>query len=153
MPLLPTSGTPLADTPEPDPAFITYLRGRAAAVLPQMTHCRRCRADAVGLLGQDMSPQLDAILNSEPDLENRPYVAVASREGLLVNLHLGAAPALQIWQKAGSDYRQVEDRPMPEPGNGDQRWETMAPPVVRLPRRSGRRRRPAAQTGPGKGRP
>jgi nitrogen fixation protein NifB len=52
MPLLPLEGTPLAGSPSPSPALIHRLRRQAAAFLPQMHHCRRCRADAMGLLLQ-----------------------------------------------------------------------------------------------------
>lgn len=53
MPLYPVKGTPLGDIPEPSAADIAILRKRASAHLPQMHHCSRCRADAVGLIGAD----------------------------------------------------------------------------------------------------
>ena len=53
MALLPNEGTPFADIPEPDSQRMAELRNRAEEYLPQMRHCTRCRADAVGLLGAD----------------------------------------------------------------------------------------------------
>lgn len=50
MPLYPVEGTPFASLPEPDPGQMNVLRSVAGKFLPQMTHCTRCRADAVGLL-------------------------------------------------------------------------------------------------------
>ncbi len=49
----------------------------AGSYLPQMTHCARCRADAVGFIGEDMtSEQHDAIkhfadMSLNPDEERR----------------------------------------------------------------------------------
>jgi len=53
MALLPNEDTPFADIPEPDSQCMAELRNRAEEYLPQMRHCTRCRADAVGLLGAD----------------------------------------------------------------------------------------------------
>lgn len=50
IPLIPVPGTPLAGIEPPSKALIHALRREAGAYLPQMAHCRRCRADAVGLL-------------------------------------------------------------------------------------------------------
>lgn len=54
LPLIPVPGTPLAQTPPPTAELIRRLRRTAGAYLPQMTHCTRCRADAIGLLGEPM---------------------------------------------------------------------------------------------------
>ncbi len=50
MPLYPVAETPFAALPEPVPGQVNALRTVAGRFLPQMTHCTRCRADAVGLL-------------------------------------------------------------------------------------------------------
>ncbi|AEB08464.1 radical SAM protein [Desulfobacca acetoxidans] len=53
IPLIPVPGTPLADIPPPSAALVQQLRWQAGKFVPQMTHCVRCRADAVGLLNQN----------------------------------------------------------------------------------------------------
>ncbi len=131
IPVCRVEGTPLGDGPEVSPALLEQLRSRCGAIIPQMTHCTRCRADAVGLLGQDQSTQLAGCLSRcaslpQPIAGNRPYVAVASREGLLVNLHLGQAPSFQIWEQAGQGFRLVEERPAPPVGGGAERWAKLA---------------------------
>ncbi|MCR5814948.1 MAG: radical SAM protein [Desulfovibrio sp.] len=50
--LIPVAGTPLAHLPAPSSSELAKLRTEAQRFLPQMTHCSRCRADAVGLLGE-----------------------------------------------------------------------------------------------------
>uniref|UniRef100_B8IY89 FeMo cofactor biosynthesis protein NifB n=1 Tax=Desulfovibrio desulfuricans (strain ATCC 27774 / DSM 6949 / MB) TaxID=525146 RepID=B8IY89_DESDA len=53
IPLLPVQGTRFARTPSPDPQMMRRLRDEAAILIPQMRHCTRCRADALGLLGEE----------------------------------------------------------------------------------------------------
>lgn len=130
MPLYPTGGTPFANIPEPTPVQMAAIQAEAAKFLPQMRHCTRCRADAVGLLGEDRTDELRSCLvgcaGKVPDLAERPYVAVATREGILVNQHLGEAGLLQIWAPNGQGFRMIEERPAPPPGGGVERWEALA---------------------------
>ncbi len=130
MPIYPNAGTPFAEVPEPSPEHMAGLRQQAEAFLPQMRHCTRCRADAVGLLdedqGEDWRGCLNACAKALPVSLERPYVAVASREGMLVNLHLGEAASFQIWGPNGQGFQLLEERPAPPPGNGDQRWWALA---------------------------
>ena len=51
IPMIPVPGTLFGGLPEPDPERMKRLREAAGRFLPQMSHCVRCRADAVGLLG------------------------------------------------------------------------------------------------------
>lgn len=61
IPLIPLPGTPLADYLAPSMASLESLRRTAASFIPQMRHCRRCRADAAGLLACDQSLALTAV--------------------------------------------------------------------------------------------
>jgi len=96
-----------------------------------MRHCTRCRADAVGLLDDDKTEEFRGCLSacaSLPKIEGvtRPYVAVCTNEGVLVNQHLGEAETLQIWEQKGEAFRLVEEREAPEPGTGVRRWTALA---------------------------
>ncbi|NDV26756.1 radical SAM protein [Desulfovibrio sp. JC010] len=132
IPLKPTAETPFAELEEPGKKLVNSLRKEAGAVIEQMTHCRRCRADAVGLLGDDKSVALCGTLKSCSELKPidvkgpRPYVAVASREGMLVNQHLGEAREFHIWAEDGEGFKLVEKRPAPKAGCGPQRWTDLA---------------------------
>jgi nitrogen fixation protein NifB len=54
-------------------------------------------------------------------------VAVATREGLLVNQHLGEAKRFQIWGQDGQGgFRIIEERQAPTAGCGPTRWEELA---------------------------
>jgi nitrogen fixation protein NifB len=130
MVIFPNEGTPFENIKEPSPEAIARLRKEAEKHLPQMRHCARCRADAVGLLGKDLSPErtnelMKQATTSGASLEGRPYVAVASLEGMLVNQHLGEAYKFQIWGKQNDNFVLIEEREAPEPGGGTQRWHEM----------------------------
>lgn len=53
-------------------------------------------------------------------------VAVASYEGVLVNMHLGMADYLSIFEISENGSRLIERRRAPQPGNGMERWKEMA---------------------------
>jgi len=50
IPLIPVKGTAFQRLSPPDRGLVTRIRRACSNFLPQMTHCVRCRADAVGLL-------------------------------------------------------------------------------------------------------
>ncbi len=53
IPMIPVPGTPFSSFREPGTGEMERVRAMAAPYIPQMTHCRRCRADAVGLLHEE----------------------------------------------------------------------------------------------------
>jgi len=101
--------------------------------LPQMSHCARCRADAVGLINEGLNEENMERLNrfARADVlggRSRPYVAVASEEGALVNQHLGEAARVLIYKKdesTASGFKFHEVRKTPEPGSGEHRWRDL----------------------------
>ncbi len=130
MPMFPNRDTPFEDIPEPGKEQMAEIQKTAEKYLPQMRHCTRCRADAVGLLGEDRTEELrgcmTACANPTRDLTDRPHVAVATMEGILVNQHLGEAYRFQIWSKTGEGMRCIGERQAPEPGGGLARWKALA---------------------------
>jgi nitrogen fixation protein NifB len=131
IPLYPTEDTAFGHLPEPSVKTMEEMRARAQQHLPQMRHCRRCRADAVGLLACDqsreMAPRLIAHAQRRPGSDaTRPHVAVATREGLLVNRHLGEVSSFQVWGRSPEGYVLIGNRPAPPPGGGGKRWFALA---------------------------
>lgn len=131
MAMLPNVDTPFADIVEPTKAVMDALRNSCEKHLPQMRHCKRCRADAVGLLGKDKSGEMASCLKSCASLpatppEIRPYVAVASLEGMLVNRHLGETTKFLIYSREENGYTLVEERKAPPAGGGTARWEALS---------------------------
>ena len=131
VPLYPVEGTPFGGLETPAADRVAAIRADVAQWLPIMSHCTRCRADAVGLLGEAMRPEFEiALLQSAAaplnPAENRPYIAVATLEGVLVNQHLGEAEQLSIYTREESGFRLVEQRRTPPAGNGADRWADLA---------------------------
>ncbi len=132
IPFFPNKGAAFAGIEEPPKEMVTQIRKKAAQYIPQMYHCKRCRADAVGILGEENGCAINEKLQECSQLpeihdEKRPYVAVASLEGVLVNQKLGKAEELYIYgQRDNGEIYFVETRKTPEPGGGMQRWEDLS---------------------------
>ncbi len=139
IPMTPAPGALFEDLPEPDANTMHRARRGSGKYLKQMLHCQRCRADAVGLLEEDRSREFASLMDEARDevAQDRPYVAVATQEGVLVNQHLGVADRVQIWERgddgdfdsAQPKFRLVGERLCPSPGSGGSRWEELAETV------------------------
>lgn len=130
LPLCRNPDTPFEHIAEPDKALIESIRKEAKAYIPQMHHCTRCRADAAGLLGEDNIGETIGRVQNCASLplnpyEKSPYVAVTSREGALVNQHLGEAHRFFIYDKKDECFELIDERIAPHPGTGE-RWENLA---------------------------
>ena len=131
VPFYPNKGAAFADLDEPSKETVKKIRENAALYIPQMHHCGRCRADAVGILGEKNNEEIIEKLKECSELpeiynEKRPYVAVATLEGALVNQNLGKAKKLFIYGKKDGEITLIESRKTPEPGQGIKRWEKLA---------------------------
>jgi nitrogen fixation protein NifB len=135
MALVPVKGAAFEELAPPDNLMTARVRLQSGRHVKQMMHCARCRADAVGLIGEEMTAeQHDEVkhfasmtLNPLED-EVRPYVAVATLEGALVNQHLGEADRLAIYAQdlaAAGMFRLVEVRQAPAEGGGVSRWAAL----------------------------
>jgi nitrogen fixation protein NifB len=126
IPFIPVQGTPYENKPEPSGAVVARVRLQAKAHLPQMAHCARCRSDAVGLLGELPCKEFDGLLKrfagAYSPLDERPYVAVATKDGVLVNAHLGSCQRFQIYAKRDDGYECIDTRPLPPLCCGQDRW-------------------------------
>jgi len=128
IPMTPAPGALFEDLTEPDANMMHRARRGSGKYLKQMMHCQRCRADAVGLIREDKSQDFAVLMDQarEEAAKDRPYVAVATQEGVLVNQHLGVADRVQIWERCDDGYRLADERPCPSGGTGASRWEELA---------------------------
>lgn len=137
MPYYSTTETFFEHIPEPSPAKVAEIQKATEVYLPQMMHCSRCRADAVGIIGEINSPELmqklaeSAALPKNPE-EKRPYIAIASLEGVMINQHLGEAERFLIYGIGSNsgEYVLVESRRAPAAGGGKGRWEMLAATLI-----------------------
>jgi nitrogen fixation protein NifB len=127
IPLVPAGGSNFEALTAPSGDSVEQIRQVAEVFIPQMKHCARCRADAAGLISAAPDQKLFDLLAAAANLplnpeQKRPFVAVASLEGLLVNQHLGEATNLYIFKATPCRVELVAVRPTPEPGGGAERW-------------------------------
>jgi nitrogen fixation protein NifB len=128
---IPVEGSDMAGREQPDHDCIQKARWEASRHLSMVRHCTRCRADAAGLLGDANTPTIDELLRKTAagpldPADHRPYVAVASREGVLVNEHLGKTDFFFIYGRKDGLLRRIDKRPAPREGQGLERWRNVA---------------------------
>jgi len=133
LPYYQTSETVFENIEEPSPSMVAEIQKETAEFLPQMKHCARCRADAAGIIGEQNSEVMmqklaEAASMPKNPSEHRPYIAVSSMEGVLINQHLGEADRFLVYgmDPANGTCTLVDSRPAPLPGGGRQRWEALA---------------------------
>lgn len=130
IPLIPAEGSDMEDFPKPSREMVAKTVAEVSNHIKPMTHCARCRADAAGMLGKDNKEAYQLIhqcaTSAMPRSKERPYVAVASYEGLMINQHLGEAKEMLIYEETETGYDLVEKRAMPSKGDGDIRWIKLA---------------------------
>lgn len=130
IPMYPTENTEFEILEEPSKELMKDIKQRIAKYIKPMAHCARCRADAAGLLGRDNSEAMNMIGQFSTLVvnkgEGRDRVAVASNEGLLVNMHLGEARKVYVFEQSRNGYHFVETRNTPPEGGGMSRWEELA---------------------------
>jgi nitrogen fixation protein NifB len=129
IPVIANENSFFEDVSIPDTEMMERIKKGASMYVPLMTHCNRCRSDAAGLLGQE-DPEFQTILRDVSTTRSgngeRPVVAVATQEGIFVNLHLGEADRLTVFSHSGENYRILGERETAMRGLGDARWENLA---------------------------
>ncbi|AGW13128.1 radical SAM protein [Megalodesulfovibrio gigas] len=130
----PAQASPLGAHPPATKAMMLAAREAAAPHLPLMECCTHCRADAIGLLGEEKATtvlnKIKAMAANEspwamPDAQ-RPLVAVATSNGETVDTHLGHARRLLIYQNDQGLVTLQGHRQAPPKGGGDDRWKALA---------------------------
>ncbi|AJQ29790.1 nitrogenase cofactor biosynthesis protein NifB [Pelosinus fermentans] len=117
MPLIPAPGSAFEKFPQTSMKEINEMRDLCQLEMQQMRHCKQCRADAVGLLGNDRSnefrmtkpePEKSVFLAKQIGKEYK--IAVTSKHGKLVDQHFGHATEFLIYQVNDKSFTLVERR-------------------------------------------
>lgn len=106
-----------------DDATLAALVLEAAESLPVIKSLREyLQEDAVG------EGQVSCRTDHPKATKDRPNVAVASSDGMDVDLHLGQAAKILVYGPRGSDALPclLETRDAPQPGGGKGRWQALA---------------------------
>ena len=129
MAFVPNPGSEFKDLQGPTADLMLKVRHAASGFLPIMAHCSRCRADATGLIGQGPLDEDIALLKKHSvgiPVPEKKYVAVATREGHLINQHLGEVRSLKIYEMNSGRLKLIGERETPEPGSGIERWKELS---------------------------
>lgn len=113
LPLIPVDGTKFSDRRAPTPEERKDLMDRCEIDVKMMRHCKQCRADAIGLLGEDRSsefmrlgscqagcgPNTDTPISSlvKLDDDSQMHIAVATSDGKNINSGFGNASRFDIY--------------------------------------------------------
>jgi nitrogen fixation protein NifB len=122
LPLIPVEGTKFSDLKAPTPLERRDMMDRCGLDMKMMRHCRQCRADAIGLLGEDRSQEFvhiegcglkDHPINVSIDVEkDESKVAVATSDGKTVNSGFGNASEFRIYATDGNTVRFLRTVPI-----------------------------------------
>lgn len=98
MPLIPAEGTRFEDMPLVSRVELDALRKKCQLDMRQMFHCQQCRADAIGKLTQDRSLEFKDFTTSTEKISSSIRVAVASKEGKIIDQHFGHVENFYIYE-------------------------------------------------------
>ncbi|MEQ8155856.1 MAG: nitrogenase cofactor biosynthesis protein NifB [Clostridiaceae bacterium] len=109
MQLIPVKGTVFEDMPLVSNVELMDLRKKCGEHMEQMYHCKQCRADAIGTLGNDESIKFR---NFSEKNEEKPALrfAAASKSGMLVDQHFGQVSEFYIYEYKDDIVSLVEKR-------------------------------------------
>jgi nitrogenase cofactor biosynthesis protein NifB len=117
MQLIPVKGSVFENTPLVSNMEIAELRKACRGIIPQMNHCRQCRADALGTLDNDLSltfwesEKLEReVVSSSFENTGSLLFAVSSKGGVLVDQHFGHTEEFYIYEYVNSEVRFREKR-------------------------------------------
>lgn len=134
MKLIPVEGTAFENMPETTAKELNDMRKTCEIDMKQMYHCKQCRADAIGTLGNDCSSDFSDIVPAgdcksgcsssvvdayqskvkvpeENSTKMSKYIfAIASKSGVDIDQHFGQAKEFQIYAYEGGDIKFLESR-------------------------------------------
>jgi nitrogen fixation protein NifB len=121
IPMIPVPGTNFEKVPAPTAEERKKLQDLCEPDIKQMRHCRFCRADAIGLLGEDRSAEfshaacgMNKAQGKSPvsvmiEGDSMHRIAVASSDGVQVDTHYGHAKSFLAFEVKGDDIRPIEN--------------------------------------------
>ncbi|HWQ78228.1 MAG TPA: nitrogenase cofactor biosynthesis protein NifB, partial [Anaerovoracaceae bacterium] len=119
MQMIPVKGSAFENMPLTSNVEIMEMRQKCGTLLDQMYHCRQCRADAVGTLGNDESARFEENSGGEykkmPERHEKTLLfAVASKGGMLVDQHFGHVSDFYIYEYRAGAVKFKERRGVPK---------------------------------------
>ena len=113
MQMIPVKGSVFEDMPLVSNKEVMEMRQKCGEHIKQMLHCKQCRADAIGTLGNDISLEFrGCTANVKPlkVIKTKQRVAVATNSGVLVDQHFGHVKEFYIYESDGENVKFLEKR-------------------------------------------
>lgn len=133
MQLIPVEGSVFEHLPLVSNVEIMNMRKKCGESMKQMYHCKQCRADAIGTLGNDRSIEFNAChiskkeemipvaVTKEPDIQIPKFqVAVATKSGMIVDQHFGQVSEFYIYEFSAGNAIFKERRAINKYCNGSE---------------------------------
>lgn len=119
MQMIPVKGSVFENMSLTSNKEIMDLRKKCEINIKQMYHCKQCRADAIGLLGDDKSQEFNKpMIKSTVEEEKTLKFAIASKSGIGIDMHFGHATEFLIYEYKNCDVKYVEKRDIDKYCNG-----------------------------------
>lgn len=123
LPLIPVQGTAFENLRAPTPLERRELMDKCSLDAKMMRHCRQCRADAIGLIGEDRSQEFvhiggcggrgdgcgPSIAPIVPIPVEGTHVAIASKNGVSVDSGFGNAAVFRMYSIDDDGPRHLRD--------------------------------------------
>ncbi len=146
MQLIPVQGSVFENLPLVSNKEIMKMRKDCGETMLQMYHCKQCRADAIGTLGNDRSIEFNACHQTEEsktiteananvevsaeintvvkadaiDKNIKIHIAVATKSGMIVDQHFGQVSELYVYEYSNGNAVFKEKRAIKKYCNGNE---------------------------------
>jgi MoaA/NifB/PqqE/SkfB family radical SAM enzyme len=110
MQMIPVKGSVFENMPLTTNKEIMDLRKKCGEHIEQMYHCKQCRADAIGLLGEDQSQKFNKPVINKAIEEKVLKFAIASKSGIGVDMHFGHVTEFLIYEYKNGEAKYIEQR-------------------------------------------
>lgn len=119
MQMIPVKGSVFENMPLTTNKEIMDLRKKCEVNIKQMYHCKQCRADAIGLLGDDKSQEFNKpMIKNNAEEEKVLKFAIASKSGIGVDMHFGHVTEFLIYEYKNGEAKYLEQRKVNQYCNG-----------------------------------
>lgn len=112
MQMIPASGSVFEKMPLVSNQELNDMRKKCEVNVKQMYHCKQCRADAIGMLSEDVSLNFRKTPCSTKELssETEYKFAVASKSGVNIDAHFGHVDEFYIYKYTDGIIEFIEKR-------------------------------------------
>ena len=135
MPMIPVEGSDFEQLSTLTNKEIEEIRTDCGTIMKQMTHCKQCRADAIGTLDQDLSIEFKGYQprsEQEPIQEVKYRFAVATKNGSYIDEHFGHVSEWYIYECRDGEARYLEKRKVKQYCEGPENCEEADDKISRI---------------------